>query len=127
MYRERNVAQVPNRDPRPVSDGLDRRDRMVQGPLFVVEAAPEPAEEVSSGEKHFVYRVYGGQTSTRESAEKLKGDLGALGLSGTIIKNGGEYLVLVREFTDFNSAFSLTNQLQNGGFQAACMSQVETN
>jgi cell division protein FtsN len=64
------------------------------------------------------YRVYAGITSSKEAADELRGKLTSVGLSGTVIKSGGDYLVLVATVPEFSQAEVLTSDLKGKGFSS---------
>lgn len=78
------------------------------------EKKPEAAKPAG-----YVYRVYAGSTSSRESAEKLKSEISSSGVSASIVQSGGDYLLLVGTLDDLDSAMALRNKLINSGFSGA--------
>jgi cell division protein FtsN len=67
----------------------------------------------------YSYTVYGGTYLSSEEAEKDKAKLGALGLSGNVIKTAGDYLLVVGKLDDADSASALKNKLAGSGFGSA--------
>jgi len=75
-----------------------------------------PVSKQSAG---YTYTVYGGTFLKQEDADKARGDLSALGLSGSVIKVGGDYLVRVGSFEDQDSAAALSSKLKGSGLGGA--------
>jgi cell division septation protein DedD len=82
------------------------------------EEQPKPGQPAA-----YVYRVYAGSYASREAAEGRKSELGALGLSGSVIQSGGEYNLLVGQVDTLDSASALVNKLKGSGFSAAFASR----
>jgi cell division protein FtsN len=76
----------------------------------------DAATTKSSG---FEYKVYAGGAPSREAAEQIKNEVVASGVSGTVIKSGGDYLVLVATLEDYDSAMALKSKLASSGFSGA--------
>jgi len=67
----------------------------------------------------YSYTVYGGTYLNAEDAEKDKGKLSALGLSGTVVHTAGDYLLVVGHLDDSDSAAALESKLHSSGFGGA--------
>ena len=83
---------------------------------------PEPAKPAAKDVKAVtpptktMYHVYGGRATSKDQADKLKRDLSSQGYAGSIIKSGGDFLVLVATLDDVNKADALTEELHKRGF-----------
>ena len=67
----------------------------------------------------YEYRVYAGQFASREAAEGKKKELGAIGMSGSVLKSGGDYLLLVGTLDEYPQASALQKELKQRGFGAS--------
>jgi cell division protein FtsN len=67
----------------------------------------------------YTFTVYGGTFLDSSEAEKKKGELSSIGLSGNIIHTGGDYMLMVGHFDDQDSAAALANKLKGSGFGGA--------
>jgi hypothetical protein len=67
----------------------------------------------------YEYRVYAGQFASREAAEGKKKELGAIGMSGSVLKSGGDYLLLVGTLDEYPQASALQKELKQKGFGAS--------
>ena len=87
------------------------------------EKKPEGSgSNAGSGKK--VYRVYAGLCTTREDADKLKEKASAAGVSASVVKNGGDFLLLVSTVGSGDDAFALRDKLKGSGFNGAFVTQA---
>jgi cell division protein FtsN len=88
------------------------------------EKKPEDSSRNNTGSGKKVYRVYAGLCTTREDADKLKEKASASGVSASVVKNGGDYLLLVSTVGSGDDAFALRDKLKGSGFNGAFVTQA---
>jgi hypothetical protein len=96
-----------------------REDEKKAAAVKPKEERKQPEAAKPAGPPSYTYTVYGGTYLSREAAESDKGKLGALGLSGSVIETGGDYLLIVGKVEDQDSAQALNNKLKGSGFGGA--------
>lgn len=87
-----------------------KEEKPQQAPPTPPPAPPAAAEQV--------FRIYAGSASSKEEADNMSQRLSSLGLSGSVVRNGGDYLVLVASVPEFSQAEALTSDLRGKGFAA---------
>jgi hypothetical protein len=84
------------------------------------KAEPKKEQAAAKSAPDYVYTVYAGSYLSRDEAEKARGNLSALGLSGSVIDaNTGDYLVMVGRVDSMDQAEALKSKLAGGVFGGA--------
>lgn len=76
----------------------------------------KPAAVKPAGPPSYEYKIYAGSYPSQGDADEGKRGLGALGLTGTIIKNGADYNLLVGTLENFEAALALRKKLEDSGY-----------
>lgn len=112
-----STVHAPEKKPEQAKNTEEKKPSEEKKPVKKDEAAPKN-DAPSSSQAKTMYRVYAGSSSSKEQAESIKHELGTLGLSGSLIKSGPDYLVLIATVDEYSKAQALTSELQGKGFGA---------
>jgi len=111
-----NTGEKP-KETKPTDSGSDQAAKPPAPPQDSAENTNKGTEDSGSG--NVVYSVYAGTYKTREDAEKVKGDLQALGFQGTIVDMEIEFHVRVATLDDYARAEAIRQKLIDSGFPTA--------
>jgi len=90
------------------------------------KSEPEPEKPATRPAGSLVFHVYAGACSSKDEAEKMKSNLGALGFQATVIANNVDFLVRVASLEDYDSANALVSKLSESGFGNAFATRSRT-
>jgi hypothetical protein len=109
--QQQDAAESPAKEPeqKPKADDSAR-----QGEESQPEEKPKPPKP--AGPPTYEYKIYAGSYPSQTAADEGKRGLGALGLTGSIIKNGADYNLLVGTLTNFEAALALRSKLESSGY-----------
>jgi len=98
------------------SAGRERQDEPAAQKENKDAEPAKPAAAKPEGPPSYEYKIYAGSYPSQNAADEGKRGLGALGLTGSIIKNGADYNLLVGTLENFDAALALRKKLEDSGY-----------